>query len=386
MFNKHHIFSSVVVVAPSTRLNLITLVVIYGNMSSVVCIKCKLGITKTRKSGITCNNCKLVIHASCANQDENYNLFASGTLIYFCEKCKNKHRKSIIDDKSDNSPATTPIQPSLPLASTSSSSSSLSQPLTSSENSNIVCDILQTLNEIKASQEFLSAKYDKTTVELKNMSDALIAISKENRFLKQQNSYLQKKLDATVADVAELKQEKLSDDVVICEIPKTIDESPLTLRRFVVDVIKNTAAAAAVDSVLDVYRSPYNANIHGNKNNTRSDAAADVIVKLKDSEAKNLLINNRRQLSSVFAKSLQKPETFQVYIKDHLTYHYKTLFNMARLLKHRADYKFVWTKHCKIYVKKDESNESLRTHIRSFHQLKALLQKNGINVTDPPKD
>lgn len=179
-------------------------------------------------------------------------------------------------------------------------------------------------------------------------------------------------------DVAELKQEKFAADVIISGLPKTIDESPHTLRRLVVDVFKSTDAAAAVESVLDVYRAP---NIIKNMKQ-QSDAAADIVVKLNNKEAKVLLINNRLQLSSAFAKAFQKPETFHVFIKDHLSNHYKMLFNMARLLKHKAGYKFVWTKHCKIYIQKDDTRDSPKTLIRSFQQLKVILQKNNVPVTD----
>lgn len=51
---------------------------------------------------------------------------------------------------------------------------------------------------------------------------------------------------------------------------------------------------------------------------------------------------------------------------------------MARVLKHKAKYAYIWTKNGRVFVKKDADQLSTVTHIKSFEQLKGLFRSLGI--------
>lgn len=301
-------------------------------MSCGVCAK---AISKSRSPGVQCTLCNNKFHVSCVNLDSSIDLFTSGTCVYYCSTCKAKHRKSI---------AVSAVNANMEDQNSNPENIHANQ-LTNSS-------IYELLQEIKSSQQFLSEKYDATSTKLDKFASSVSNIAKENQQLKNENKILLQKLNDLQDDVWDLKQHEICNDIVIKGVPLLTNET--SLQKIVENTFLQLKVGIDVKSVSKVYRI----------------AAINVGGKSKPSKA---------FLDAIAVEGFSKENenvSYNIYANDHLTSYNSSLFNMARVLKHKGKYQYVWTKDCKVFVKKDESSRGER--IRKFEQLSKIFRACGL--------
>lgn len=343
---------------------LINLWFIYTEMS-VICVICNQRVTKVKAPGIVCSACQDNVHATCVNQEANFNSFVTGTLTFFCNKCKSKNRKSVLPSN-ELSLTQSSVTSGLSTAVSSSTLSVSNQPSLSS--------IMEILKDIQSSQQFLSDKYDTITAEIVKLSANIAAIANENLLLKKENLDLKSKLKRIDLDVAQLKQDSLQNNMIISNVPKLIDESPLTLQKFVKNAINNDNISK---SIIDMYRERKIYNTKNTLNHVPN--MENVVIKFGNAEAKVDLFKIRKDVANRLATSLNISNS--LFLNDHLTPYFNNLFNMARVLKHRANYKYIWSRNGCIFAKRDDENSTRTIKISSFDQLQAMFKTHGINKT-----
>lgn len=328
-------------------------------MSCGVCAK---AISKSRSPGVQCTLCNNKFHVSCVNLDSSIDLFTSGTCVYYCSTCKAKHRKSI---------AVSAVNANMEDQNSNPENIHANQ-LTNSS-------IYELLQEIKSSQQFLSEKYDATSTKLDKFASSVSNIAKENQQLKNENKILLQKLNDLQDDVWDLKQHEICNDIVIKGVPLLTNET--SLQKIVENTFLQLKVGIDVKSVSKVYRI---AAINVGGKSKPSKAFGAVVVKCSSSKSKELVMNSKKNLSKAFLDAIavegfskeNENVSYNIYANDHLTSYNSSLFNMARVLKHKGKYQYVWTKDCKVFVKKDESSRGER--IRKFEQLSKIFRACGL--------
>lgn len=66
-----------------------------------------------------------------------------------------------------------------------------------------------------------------------------------------------------------------------------------------------------------------------------------------------------RQYKDLSLVHLKYPEDGSIYVNDHLTLYNKSLLSKAKALAKEKKFRFVWVKHCKIFVRKAANVKSV---------------------------
>ena len=159
---------------------------------------------------------------------------------------------------------------------------------------------------------------------------------------------LKEKINDMELDLATLKQERLSNNLVIGNLPIQNNESSSLLRKIICDTVNDDRISK---NIIEVYRVNNTRRSTNNKKNYQNNR---VIMKLSTKSEKEYAMSIKKQICQRLStlQSNTKGKASSIYIADQLIPFFQNLLNMAMLLKHRANFKYVWARDSKIYVKK----------------------------------
>lgn len=202
-------------------------------------------------------------------------------------------------------------------------------------NKNIL-ELQKDMKEVKVSVQFISDKYDKIIEEIKGLKD-----------LKANQIKVEDKLVKLEDRVNELEQYSRCRNLEIRGVEECANEN---LKQVIVKIASKVGEMGIVESDIDV--------VHriGNMNNR---TPKDIIVQFKDRESRNkLLLRKKERLMSKEVTEGRNDNV--VYINEHLTSFNKQLLWQAKIRSRERNFKFVWSKEGKIFVRKHEKEKALR--------------------------
>lgn len=202
--------------------------------------------------------------------------------------------------------------------------------------------IQKEVSELKHSIEFMSSKFDSVLLEISNMKDEIKEVKKENNYLRQENDDLSYRIH-------ELEQYTRRDNIIINGIPDTNSES---VTEIINTISTLTGAENLIHDVSVAHRLPARPGklrpivVRFTKRTSR-----DQWLKcFKDEAKKNLSYGLQTQ------KLCQSFQPGIVTASDHLTSYMKNIFYKTRMAAKEKGYKFVWTRDCKVYIRKNENS------------------------------
>lgn len=216
-----------------------------------------------------------------------------------------------------------------------------------------VYEIKNQNNEIRASVDFLSEKYDT----INNLINKLESDHSSN--LKYIHT-LEERLD-------NLERLSRSTCLEIKNIPTVRSETKESLLNTVISTGKNLKVSIAPNDVKDVFRI-----------GARDSANKTVIVELNSVLMKEKIIkmyrrsnkeNNRLTTDKLKLDGPSKP----IYITENLSNKMKKIYFLARDFAKSNEYKFCWISNGKIFLRKKENDRLV--HIKSETDLSKLLQE-----------
>ena len=80
-----------------------------------------------------------------------------------------------------------------------------------------------------------------------------------------------------------------------------------------------------------------------------------IIVKFTRRDTRNKIYSQKRNLSSKKASDLGYQQQSRIYINESLTQKGRMLLKKVKEFKNNHHYKFLWTRHGKVFLKKNES-------------------------------
>lgn len=242
---------------------------------------------------------------------------------------------------------------------------------------NKIDGIISTLDVIQDTQSKLQENYDAILKKTKEQAEGHEELKSQVEDNTTDIEYIQTDLDKINYKLNCLMQEKLGLNLIISGVPKNDDED---IKEVVSSIFTSMGAQLQGDSISASWR------IH-NRNE-----APPVIVKLKNKGTKDSILNLRKSHhsdsqhkgKSLYAKDFGFDSEKQIYINEELTQHSRNLLNTAKkLLKEKANFKFIWTSDGKILAKKDENSKVIL--IRNKWEVQQLIKRNnGIDQTYIP--
>lgn len=227
-------------------------------------------------------------------------------------------------------------------------------------------ELISILDEIKEKQNQLQENYDalvkKTNVQAESHEELKCQVEDNTTDVK----HIQTDLDKINYKLNILMQDKIGLNLIINGLPKNENED---IKNVVSTIFTSMGAHLQEDSISGLWR------IH-NRND-----APPVIVKLKTKGTKDSILklrkshhaNSQPKGKSLYAKDFGFNSEKQIYINEELTQQTRTLFNTTKkLLKEKANFKFIWITDGNILAKKDEGSKVII--IRNEWQVQQLVK------------
>lgn len=200
--------------------------------------------------------------------------------------------------------------------------------------------------EMNVTLKFLSSQYD-------DFLRKITRIEKENKTLKKQNEELNTRLETVENEINVQQQQRIKDYITIHGIPHKNNEN---LKAVIVETIKATQTNITEENILSCRR----------MNSPNSTQKTSIIVaKLDNYDTKTKLQQNFKNngpitMQQIIPTSNPATENRLVYINDYLTNHTRQLYELAKELKKRHNFRYVWTKDGKVFIRKNENSKIFR--------------------------
>jgi hypothetical protein len=204
---------------------------------------------------------------------------------------------------------------------------------------NDVMEKLKGLDEIKKSCEFLNSKYD----------EFILTQEKQQKTINEMNKNIGKIIsdsrdkDVVIAKlserVSELEQLRLDNIIEISGIPVRDGENLENVIQKIADECDLSA-----DGITDVSRIP----------KRRKDRVPSIEVKFATSSVRDKWLKRKKGRQLTVDDVYENGSDSKVYINEKLTSENKRLFYLAREKGKEKNYKYVWVKNGKIFVRKFE--------------------------------
>lgn len=334
----------------------------------VKCSACDSDI-KQKESVLTCSksSCNLQYHQACVGVKKGVKISAS---TWVCPECKVKEKR-----RGDNS--NTPVKEVLCDSDDFVNTKKRIQLSVCSADEVKTDDILETIKaeieitfnrelpnflaklkesvsnvlenkflELEKAVKTCSDLYDTVKSTVDKTTGTIKKLQTDNNNLNNQIKILQTKINSM--EEASLKQEQWCrlQNIEIVGVPESSDEN---LPKIVEDIAKHLGVPLAQQELDFVHRVQAKRQVKGKPRN--------IIVRFQNRMKKDTILSSARKSGGITLKDIGlKGELKTVYINEHLTVKNKQLLNKCKAIAKECNYKFIWTKNCRVYTRKAENS------------------------------
>lgn len=329
------------------------------------CVDCESSISP--KKLLACCVCKSEHHYSCVGYDKvNFGKLGKKKATWICRPCKpgarktprvSKAPKSLIPSDSDVSDTEIATgkkrRSSKKSVSSEPESSDSEQESVSGEHSGNLNVILTKMRGIEKSIKFNSGKLDEVLESNKSLTKIVEKLGKANAALALENNHLKGKVEDLSARINLLEQRSFEADAELVNFPETKNEN---LKEIIVQVAKHVGYEIEQKEVLRAYR------YHplSSKNNTSGiitakfasvDVKREIMMKFREKQ----VVTSEHILQSATGRSTGA----QLFLNDRLTPQNRKLLWQAKQIGKGYNYRFVWTRDGRIFMKREEGAKAM---------------------------
>ena len=222
------------------------------------------------------------------------------------------------------------------------------------------------LDAVKSSQSFLSSKFDDLIKSVEEVKDESKALRVENVRLQERVASLEGQVTTAETDMENLKQYLRRDIIEIHGVPVSADEDTNSIVRRVVELVDSEINLDDRDISIS-HRLPVSPG-----------RIPAIIVKLTRRDVRNKIFNLKHNLRFKNARDLGFQQDSKLYINESLTQKCRELLKTVKSFKRENQFKFVWSRMGKVFLRKDE-NQSSRvwsfTTLEEFERFKVDYQR-----------
>lgn len=205
------------------------------------------------------------------------------------------------------------------------------------------------------SLSFVSKQYDELRKELADMKKQFAATNSELKSIKDENKALKETMHQQSTRIKALEEESSKQqqwsrmqNIEVIGIPEQKEEVTST-------VIQNLIHFIGVPIELSDIEFAHRVQPRRSTSSDRTSRA--IVVRLRQRVLKDRIVAAARKHRSLNARDLGLGgESNRVFINEHLTKENKMLLSSCKQKAREANYKFVWTKNCRIYVRRNENS------------------------------
>lgn len=224
--------------------------------------------------------------------------------------------------------------------------------------SELLSKLLEQNTQILATLAIMTKQYEDILLRVHNLED-------KNNALEKKNSDLEAKIEVMETLMEHIDRQNKSKNVEIRGIPEINGEN---LKNIIVN-IKKTTNSNDENNIDAAYRITQKVT----KNQPRP-----IIIKFKTHVDRDDFLNaikkfnkqaaNREDTLNTTLIGMSGPSSL-IYISEHLTFHAKHLWFLARKATRENTYKFAWTRGGQVYVRKDTGTPVIVINDKNKHLL-----------------
>lgn len=203
------------------------------------------------------------------------------------------------------------------------------------------------LISLETSVKYLSGQCDDMFKYYSETKANLAIICDENKQLRQELSAVQARTKALEDAQARQEQWARAQNIEVVGVPESKDEST-------VDLIVNVAAQAGV--ILQSSDIEFAHRVQARRA-TSGVTSRVIVARFRQRATKDTLVAAARKQRHMTSKDLgMGGEIKKIYINEHLTKENKQLLKLCKIKATEFNYKHVWTKNCRIYIRKTDTS------------------------------
>lgn len=317
------------------------------------CSACKKAVKASERIVCTQDACERLYHNACVNLSAE-----TSKKIHFwtCPLCAIKQPR--VGDNSNTPVKTNHItpgdenvtvrKPALVTAIPHNSDGDISNTYTAlhktmSDQFQHLCDKIGGLEE---SIKFMSSQYEDILKTFANTKADILSIRDENKSLREELQALQVRTKHLEDEQARQEQWARLQNIEVIGVPETKVECA-------VDVIVQVAAQAGVtvsrDDIEFAHRVQARRPVPG--------VGRPIVARFRQRATKDTVVAAARKHRNITSKMLgMGGESKNIYINEHLTKSNKQLLKICKTKALEINYKHVWTKNCRIYIRKTDTS------------------------------
>lgn len=298
----------------------------------VNCSVCNDGCVDESTSVKCQSNCGNACHLNCAPQKTR-----GAKKEWFCDTCKPEKSSSLASSKSETS--------------TSISKEFLINTIEAFKKEMLAEFQKNTAEnaELRNSLSFLSDAVDKNNAIMNKLMNELKKTQEETNKLRQDNMQLRITVDSLEVRLRNLEQHSRRQNIEIDGIPETQGEDVNTVLR---DVAKSIGVEVKTEQIVAAHRVPT-----FNKKRT-----PPIIVRFATYEARDTWIAGYKKVRPLSANKINPnfSGAIKVFINEHLSPENKQLLSKTKEVARAKNYKYVWSREGKIFVRRVDGERCTR--------------------------
>jgi len=206
------------------------------------------------------------------------------------------------------------------------------------------CNIVskEQLLDLTNSINFMSKQFDDFTIQIWDLVNSVKEIKEENRHLKEQNIKLKSEVSIINKRINVIEQEQFSKHIELIGLPEQNNENCIKTVEYI------SVAVGGKVNVEKAYRVRSKMTGKPGKN--------VAILKSIEEKLNFMHLVKTKRLSTTDINENWKKEG--IYINNYLTQTYRNLFFKTKLLAKEKNYKFVWFKNNKLFVRKNNDTNA----------------------------
>lgn len=232
-------------------------------------------------------------------------------------------------------------------------------------------DVMQAIAEIREDQkvmvaefnkshESLNSKLDETMTALRSQTEELKNYREQVELLETENSALREKVAAMETRMEDIELYSRRNCLEIQGIPEQPQEDVLDIVQKVGRAVNMEISSSMIDACHRL----------GKPGDTSRKGPRGIIVKFVRRLDKEELMKMKRQKKDLSTRHLNLPTDSSIYLNESLTPSRRRLYALARQVKKEKDYKYVWHRGGKIFLRKEDNGPVL--HVCSQADLSKL--------------
>ncbi|XP_043280374.1 uncharacterized protein [Venturia canescens] len=322
------------------------------------CMICKKPVS--RSETLKCiGECNALFHILCASKKYQRELDELKSCDHFlCDSCDDfdVHDSSVVAVNDSESPPDTITLVDI-MRQLSSCTASTNTQLSSMQRA--ITKVGENINALQMDVRQLTTSHEALVAKVTTLEENVIVNSRETQRLRDENVQLSKHIQFLERGMATLTSSKYPFELTITGCPPSLKDPP----DFIVNKVFNALGVTEfLPDIISIRKLPEDQLTVGSgtssSQRTSHSSHVSYIVYLKSTAARDTIIQRRRELSEFTVKEVLKIEQAgNIFVNEHIPPYLYKLLKQAKARAKSNDYKFVWARSGKVWVRKANGTE-----------------------------